>query len=120
MVQKLVMNREDLNKFELETGHISYKNLLKRLNIYDNMVLCNNIREYFDLQLIIDDNTSNSDIYQYFICDVAEYVIDLLKDCFAEQTDIVLYYCEELDVYVLGVTHFGTGWDAVLTSFEWK
>ena len=27
-------------------------------------------------------------------------------------------YSEKLDVYVLDVTHFGTGWDYVLTDLE--
>lgn len=33
-----------------------------------------------------------------------------------EYTDEILYYHEELDIYLWGVTHWGTGWDYVLTD----
>lgn len=32
--------------------------------------------------------------------------------------EFILYYIDELDMYILGVTHFGTSWDYVLTDIE--
>ena len=32
--------------------------------------------------------------------------------------EFILYYIDELDLYILGVTHLGTGWDYVLTDIE--
>lgn len=52
------------------------------------------------------------DIYQYFI--VSNNGAKLIK----EYTNDPLYYNEELDIYVWGVTHYGTFWDYVLTDVE--
>ena len=35
-----------------------------------------------------------------------------------EHTDEIVYYHEEMDMYVWGITHFGTSWDYVLTDIE--
>lgn len=52
------------------------------------------------------------DVYQYYI--VSGYGAEILKD----YTDEILWYNEELDLYVWGVTHFGTSWDYVLTDIK--
>ena len=36
----------------------------------------------------------------------------------SEYTNELVYYCEPLDLYILGVTHFGTPWSGV--SANWK
>lgn len=33
-----------------------------------------------------------------------------------DYTNEILYYHDELDIYLWGVTHWGTGWDYVLTD----
>lgn len=50
------------------------------------------------------------EIFQYFI--ISDNGANILKD----YTDEIVYYCETLDVYVWGVTHYGTSWDYVLTD----
>ena len=50
------------------------------------------------------------EIYQYYI--VSDGGADLIR----EYTDDPLFYNDELDMYVWGVTHFGTSWSYVLTS----
>ena len=30
----------------------------------------------------------------------------------------IVYYSEELDLYIWGVTHYGTSWDYVLTDIK--
>lgn len=54
-----------------------------------------------------------SDIFQYFIVD--DSGAEILK-----RADEIVFYCEKLDMYVWGVTHWGTSWDYVLTSIEIK
>lgn len=56
--------------------------------------------------------TYYQDIYQYFI--ISSNGAEILK----EWTDEIVFYNEELDMYVWGVTHFGTGWDYVLTDIK--
>lgn len=50
------------------------------------------------------------EIFQYFI--ISDAGAGLLQSC----TDEILYYLPALDIYVWGVTHYGTSWDYVLTD----
>ena len=50
------------------------------------------------------------EVFQWYI--ISDNGADILKD----YTNELVYYCETLDVYVWGVTHYGTSWDYVLTD----
>ena len=50
--------------------------------------------------------------FQFFIVD------DAGAEIIQEWTDDPLFYCEALDMYVWGVTHWGTSWDYVLTDIR--
>lgn len=47
------------------------------------------------------------DIYQYYLID------DLTAHDLQNHTDEIVFWCEPLGLYVLGVTHFGTMWCGV-------
>ena len=49
-----------------------------------------------------------AEVFQWFI------VSDNGAQMIQEYTDEILYYHEELDIYLWGVTHYGTSWDYVL------
>ena len=51
------------------------------------------------------------EIYQYYIVSSSGFEI-------LEELDEIVFYNETLDMYVWGVTHYGTSWDYVLTSIE--
>lgn len=51
------------------------------------------------------------EVYQWFIVD--NNGASILKDC-----NEIVYYNEELDMYLWGVTHWGTSWDYVLTNIK--
>lgn len=53
-----------------------------------------------------------NEVFQWFIID------DNGARILQELTDEVLYYNEELDMYLWGVTHYGTSWDYVLTNIK--
>lgn len=57
-----------------------------------------------------NEDTTNAEIYQWYI--ISGSGAQILE----ENTNEILYYNEELDIYVWGVTHWGTSWDYVLTS----
>lgn len=57
------------------------------------------------------DNPYYHDIFQYYI------VSDNGAQILAEADEIV-FYNEELDMYVWGVTHYGTAWSYVLTNIK--
>lgn len=48
------------------------------------------------------------EVYQWYI--VSSSGAEMIQ----EYTDEILYYHEELDMYLWGVTHWGTAWDYVL------
>ena len=50
--------------------------------------------------------------FQYFIISAEGAVI------LEEYTNEIVYYNSNLDLYVWGVTHYGTSWDYVLTDIE--
>ena len=56
------------------------------------------------------ENEAEPEIFQYFI--ISESGAEILKD----YTDEIVFYNEELNMYVWGVTHWGTSWDYVLTD----
>lgn len=62
-----------------------------------------------------DDLESEQDapeIFQFFIVD------DAGAEIIQEWTDDPLFYCSALDMYIWGVTHWGTSWDYVLTDIR--
>ena len=49
-------------------------------------------------------------VFQWYI--VSDSGAQIIQD----YTNEILYYHDELDIYLWGVTHWGTGWDYVLTN----
>lgn len=97
-----------------------------------NMILCNNMPQvdehlfeniangdfitYYDENgdECDEDNAvdqSENDIFQWYLID------DGTADRLIRATDELIFYSEKLDIYVLGVTHFGTAWDHVGAEF---
>ncbi len=52
------------------------------------------------------------DIYQWYI------ISDSGAQLLMRETDEIVFYDKELDIYVWADTHFGTGWDYVLTDID--
>lgn len=50
------------------------------------------------------------EVFQWYI------VSDSGAQIIQNYTNEILYYHDELDIYLWGVTHWGTGWDYVLTD----
>ena len=63
-----------------------------------------------------EEQTAQHEIFQYFI--ISANGADILQ----EHTNDPIYYIETLDMYIWGVTHWGTSWDYVLTDvkLDWK
>lgn len=107
---------EKVSDYGLENGYLDYHTLSK---IVGGSVLNNNIYEYvgyenweLDSGLEEDEDGYYQEVYQYYI--VSDYGARILSD----YTDELLFYNEELDLYLWGVTHFGTSWDYVLTNIK--
>lgn len=108
------IHEKDLNSYEKEHNRLSYKNLFYN---DDSLILCNNITDDIeDLELLSGSDYNEEgdyyeDIYQYYIIndDLAERL---------QKINEIVYYHNRLDIYILGVTHFGTGWSYVLTDLK--
>ena len=59
---------------------------------------------------IINDLDLYTDVYQWYI--IRESDVNLLEN------DYPIYYCDELDLYIVGITHLGVSWDMVYTDVE--
>lgn len=103
-----------VSDYGLENGYLDYLTLSK---IVGDCILNNTIMtETYDWDLVSgeieDEDGYEYDIYQYYI--ISEYGYEFLAD----HTDELVFYNEKLDVYIWGITHFGTSWDYVLTDIK--
>lgn len=87
--------------FELENGYIGYY-IDAEDNYYTEEEYCENN--------ITEAEYRNQEVYQYFI--ISYVGAKILKS----YTNELVWYCEKLDMYIWGVTHFGTSWDYILTD----
>ena len=58
-----------------------------------------------------EEQDNMDDIFQYYIVD--DNGARILKEI-----NEIVFYNEELDMYVWGVTHYGTSWSYVLTDIK--
>lgn len=106
----------EVSEYALKHGYLDYYTLSK---IVGDCVLNNNIFEhtgYENWELESgeeeDEDGYYSEVYQY-------YIITYGGARFLEKyTDELVFYNEELDMYLWGITHFGTSWDYVLTDIK--
>lgn len=103
-----------VSKYGLEHGKVDYACLREAIG---DCVLCNNMEKrslepvngemfrYYDEEEPID-------IYQWYI------ISDSGAQLLMRETDEIVFYDEDLDVYVWAVTHWGTDWDYVLTDID--
>ena len=105
-----------VSEYGLENGYLDYFTLSK---IVGDRVLNNNIYafagyENWALENGIEENEYGDylEVYQYYI------ITDAGARFLMEYTDEIVYYHYDLDMYLWGITHFGTSWDYVLTDIE--
>lgn len=100
----------EVSDYGLENGYLDYLTLAK---IIGPCILNNYLRaETMEDWEIVAGDLGESDIYQDYI--ISEYGYEFL----AENTDELVFYNERLHAYIWGVSHFGTGWDYVLTDIR--
>ncbi len=105
------------NQDEIDELQEQMDELLDEYRATDDEQRENELQEQMDetqskIDELQDEQDNNPEIFQYFI--ISDAGADLLKD----YTDEILYYLPTLDLYVWGVTHWGTSWDYVLTNIK--
>jgi hypothetical protein len=114
-----------------KTENVSYSELARRVgdcilcneivredeNLFDNLEngefeACECGVSGCDIWGEAEHEKTQKEIYQYYI--ITKGGADYLK----RNTDEIVFYSDFLDVYVWGITHFGTGWDCVFTNIK--
>ncbi|MBR5862176.1 MAG: hypothetical protein IKZ08_02490 [Bacteroidales bacterium] len=98
-----------VSKYGMEKGYLDYATLAK---IVGDCILNNIVRAETMTDWEMISGEFDQAIYQDYI--ISEYGFEILAD----YTDEIVFYNEKLDMYIWSVTHFGTGWDYVLTDIK--
>lgn len=98
-----------VSDYGLENGYLDYETLSR---IIGDCILNNTIYPETVEDWEIISGNYEEEIFQFYI--ISEYGSELLS----ELTDEIVLYNERLDLYLWGVTHFGTGWECVLTDVK--
>ena len=117
-----IFNATDIDSWEMESGFSDYSEEIEELEskieeLEELESLTEEqeaqLQEYRDELQELEDTDDYYDamesVYQWFI--VSDAFADVLKDI-----NQILFYNRELDIYVWGVTHYGTSWNYVLTD----
>ena len=125
MSNDIISKTESIGYWELENGDYGYYEFegerLTESEREDKLEELENAieetedeNEIEELQNKIDELENASyyedEVFQWFI--ISSNGAEILK----EYTNEIVYYNEELHMYVWGVTHWGTAWDYVLTD----
>lgn len=104
-----------ISDYGLKNGYVDYATLAKSFDCILNNDI---IQKTADIGYWEEYNGSEYDaesdeyidVFQYYI--ISEQGARILSEC----TEEIVWYNEELDMYVWGVAHFGTSWSYVLTD----
>lgn len=108
----------EASEYAKEQGYLDYSTFAKAFDaVLANDIISKTYNIGFWEEINLVDNSdkiedSESEIFQYFI------VSDVGAELILEYTDDPLYYNDELNLYVWGITHLGTAWDYVLTDIK--
>lgn len=114
-----------ISEYGLENNRLDYETLAKAFDAvlyndiwalsddWENTNTPDHSDEIDELEEQIEELEAQIDepeVFQYFI------ISDAGAEIVSEWTDDPVYYSDRLDMYVWGVTHWGTSWDYVLTD----
>ena len=112
----------EISAYGVKNNRVDYRALAKSFDA----VLCNDITklfystinneyneiEYYNGTDYNEEEDYYYDVYQYYV--ISSYGAEILE----RYTNEIVYYLPAIDIYVWGVTHFGTSWDYVLTDIK--
>ena len=115
----------EVSSYGQENGYVDYRTLAKAFDaVMSNDIISqtDGIIGYWEQESGYIDNAEQieeleeeqdrqPDIFQWFIIDYQG--AEILKEA-----GEIVYYNSELDMYLWGVTHWGTSWDYVLTNIK--
>ena len=111
-IEELEEKRDELEEIQEDLENLleddeNNKNIAAKLENIENEI--NEINDKIeDLEREQDDEP---EVFQW-------YIVDYLGARLLQEINEIVYYNETLDMYLWGVTHYGTSWDYVLTSIK--
>ena len=107
----------EISEYGRQHGYVDYRTLAKSFDAVLNNDIIDKTSDigYWDVingSEYDEETDSYADIFQYYI--ISSQGAEILQ----RETEEIVFYNEELDMYVWGVTHFGTAWDYVLTDIQ--
>lgn len=105
-VSGVIDNSEEIEELEEKRDELEEKNESSPSQIIEN-----EINEINDKIEELEREQDDQEVFQWYIVD------DCGGHLLTEINEIV-YYNETLDMYLWGVTHWGTSWDYVLTDIK--
>lgn len=106
-VSGIIDNTDEIEELEEKRDELEEENENNPSQIIENEI--NEINE--QIEELENEQDDEPEVFQWFIVD--DWGARLLQDI-----NEIVYYNEKLDMYLWGVTHYGTSWDYVLTNIE--
>lgn len=107
-VSGIIDNSDEIEELEEKRDELEEKNENNPSQILENEI--NEINE--QIEELENEQDDDPEVFQWFI--ISDWGARLLQ----QETDEIVYYNEKLDMYLWGVTHYGTSWGYVLTSIK--
>lgn len=107
-----------ISDYGLENGYVDYGTFAKAFDA----VLANDLMrvtadigwwESVGASEYDEEDDSYHEVFQW-------YIVDENGAKLCQEAGEIVYYNEELDLYLWGVTHYGTAWNYVLTDIKCK
>lgn len=105
-VSGIIDNTDEIEELEEKKEELEEENESNPSQIIENEI--NEINEQIEE---LEREQGCQDVFQWYIVD--DWGARLLYDI-----NQIVYYNEALDMYLWGVTHYGTSWDCVLTDIK--
>ena len=106
-ISGIIDNSEEIEELEEKKDELEEQNENIPSQILENEI--NEINE--QIEELENEQDEDQEVFQWFIVD--DWGARLLKEI-----NEIVYYNETLDMYLWGVTHYGTSWSYVLTSIK--
>ena len=106
-VSGIIDNTDEIEQLEEKRDELEEENENNPSQILENEI--NEINE--QIEELENEQDNDPEVFQWFIVD--DWGAKLLQDI-----SEIVYYNEKLDMYLWGVTHYGTSWDNVLTNIK--
>lgn len=107
-VSGTIDNTDEIEELEEKRDELEEENENSPSQIIENEI--DGINE--KIEELEQEQNNDQEVYQWFIVD--DWGAKLLQ----QEANEIVYYNETLDIYIWGVTHYGTSWDYVLTNIK--